>query len=129
MSGPHDPALGHETRDVRLTPVVIATALIAALVLVSAFGMMGLFDALAAREARRSAPANPLAGAVSKVPPEPRLQERPIEDLHALRAAESRLLGGYSWVDRDAGVARIPIDRAMELTVQRYQHDAGGRTQ
>lgn len=31
------------------------------------------------------------------------------------RAAEERL-HGYGWVDKDAGIARIPIERAMELT-------------
>ena len=29
------------------------------------------------------------------------------------------MLNGYSWVDRNAGVVRIPIDEAMKLTVQR----------
>jgi hypothetical protein len=27
-------------------------------------------------------------------------------------------LSGYAWVDRDAGVARIPIDRAMDLVLE-----------
>jgi hypothetical protein len=31
-----------------------------------------------------------------------------------VRAADERL-NGYAWVDRNAGIARIPIDRAMEL--------------
>jgi hypothetical protein len=51
------------------------------------------------------------------IPPEPRLQESPARDMAALRARESEILNSYGWVDRDAGVARIPIDRAMDLTL------------
>jgi len=34
------------------------------------------------------------------------------------RAAQRARLGSYGWVDRQAGVAHIPIDRAMELVAQ-----------
>jgi hypothetical protein len=34
------------------------------------------------------------------------------------RAARQKQLGSYGWVDRKAGVVRIPIDRAMELSAQ-----------
>lgn len=32
-----------------------------------------------------------------------------------LRAAQEKELQRYGWVDRDAGIATIPIDRAMDL--------------
>jgi len=35
-----------------------------------------------------------------------------------LRDAQRRELAGWGWVDRDAGIARIPIDRAMDLVVK-----------
>jgi len=28
----------------------------------------------------------------------------------------------YAWIDQQAGVVQLPIERAMELTVQRYGH-------
>jgi hypothetical protein len=59
------------------------------------------------------------AGQENRLPPEPRLQTDPRQDLQDLHAQEDRLLGGYSWVDRNAGVVRIPIAEAMKLTVQR----------
>jgi hypothetical protein len=34
------------------------------------------------------------------------------------RDAQRERLGSYGWVDRKAGVVRIPIDRAMELSAQ-----------
>jgi hypothetical protein len=36
-----------------------------------------------------------------------------------MRAAEDKILNGYGWVDREHGVARIPIDRAIDLLAQR----------
>jgi hypothetical protein len=54
-----------------------------------------------------------------KLPPEPRLQQTPALDLKAMRAAEDQLLTSYGWVDRQKGVVRIPIDRAIGLLAQR----------
>jgi hypothetical protein len=43
----------------------------------------------------------------------------PANDLAELRAAESRTLHTYGWVDRDANVVRIPIDRAIAVLAER----------
>ena len=52
--------------------------------------------------------------------PSPRLQlddgNQEIADLHA---KEDLLLENYSWADKSQGKIRIPIERAMELIVQR----------
>lgn len=48
-------------------------------------------------------------------PSEPRLQSDPAVDLAAERAREQAQLDGYSWVNRDAGIARIPVDLAMDI--------------
>lgn len=128
MSSPQTPgAAGHEGRDVRFTPVLIGIAAVTALVLVSVGAMVGLFDALVAHQSRQSPPANPLASSVPRVPPEPRLQTLPIADLEELRAAEAKRLQGYAWVDRDKGLVRIPIERAMEILVSRNGGEKGAR--
>jgi hypothetical protein len=44
---------------------------------------------------------------------EPRLQIDPAADFAAYRAAETRELESYGWIDRAHGIVRIPIDRAM----------------
>lgn len=51
--------------------------------------------------------------------PPPREQISPRLDLQALRAREEAELNSYGWVDKKAGVVRIPIERAMELLSQR----------
>jgi hypothetical protein len=40
-------------------------------------------------------------------------------DLSDMRAAEDQLLHHYSWVDRDKGVVRLPIERAMDILAER----------
>jgi len=40
-----------------------------------------------------------------------------MEKLKALREETQKDLTTYAWVDKNKGVARIPIDRAMEVTV------------
>ena len=54
-------------------------------------------------------------------PPEPRLQEygQSRQDLRNFRAAEDDMLNGYSWVDRNRNIVRIPVADAMKLTLQR----------
>ncbi|HXS27156.1 MAG TPA: hypothetical protein VN730_05755 [Steroidobacteraceae bacterium] len=51
-------------------------------------------------------------------PPEPRLQTAPATDLANYMAKESKLLDSYGWVDREHGIARIPIEEAMRRLAQ-----------
>src|ERR1700682_2439035 len=39
------------------------------------------------------------------------------EKLKAAREEDAKALTTYAWIDKNKGVARIPIERAMELTV------------
>ncbi len=47
-------------------------------------------------------------------PPGPRLQTDEAADLRRFRAAEDARLNGYYWVDKQKGVAHIPIGEAMQ---------------
>ena len=79
-----------------------------------------LFQYFNGRYAARVAPAYPLAvGEANRQPPEPRLQTKPREELRAMRAQEDELLNSYGWVDKPAGIVRIPIEEALKITVQR----------
>jgi len=40
--------------------------------------------------------------------------------LKALRDHEKSEAGSYGWIDQKAGVVRLPIDRAIDLTVEEY---------
>ena len=43
------------------------------------------------------------------------------------KAEQRKRLHGYGWVDRDAGVVHIPIERAIERVVGEQRRDGGGR--
>lgn len=51
--------------------------------------------------------------------PSPHEQFSPQLDLEAFRQEQERELNSYGWVDKRAGVVRIPIERAMDLVLQR----------
>lgn len=51
--------------------------------------------------------------------PEPRLEDNERTEIDGFRYAEEQKLNSYGWVNQDAGVAHIPIDRAMQLIAQR----------
>ncbi len=51
--------------------------------------------------------------------PEPRLEENERTELKDFRLKEEEQLNSYGWVDQKAGTLHIPIDRAMQLVVER----------
>lgn len=55
---------------------------------------------------------------IAAIPP-PQLQLDPARDLAAFREAERQRLSTYGWVDRSRGVVRIPLERALSLTLER----------
>ena len=63
-----------------------------------------------------------------RVPPEPRLQTNPREDLRDLRASEDALLNSYGWVDKNNGIVRIPIERGDEADAAARAAGATGET-
>jgi hypothetical protein len=60
-----------------------------------------------------------LVEAKPPIPPEPRLQVNPREDFQEYLRKQQNALTSYGWVSRPEGKVRIPIDRAMQLIVER----------
>ncbi|HEX9149042.1 MAG TPA: hypothetical protein VF958_07785 [Thermoanaerobaculia bacterium] len=114
------PEAGHETSDVSISAIVkfgVGLAIVAALVLVAMWGLLRSFQAGAAK---RDQPVPPLvAASLRRTPREPRLEPDPLAPRVAAQAREDAILESYGWVDRNGGIARIPIDRAMEILVER----------
>jgi hypothetical protein len=82
--------------------------------------VLGIFQYLLHREG--GVPASRIespAQDARQLPPAPFLEVTPSEDEVQMRAAENRILTHYSWLDQDNGIVRLPIDRAMDLIVQR----------
>jgi hypothetical protein len=77
------------------------------------------FAYLAHNRAVTSPPPLPIEVHGNPMPPEPRLQGSPRQDLKAMRTREDWTLSHYSWVDKQKGVVAIPIDRAIQIIAER----------
>ncbi len=114
----HQREHGHEIADINGWQVVwsglgLLVSLIAAVLL--AFGVLRYFETT-----RTAAGRSPRASLDSaQTPLEPRLQSAPANDLAAYRAEKAALLESYRWIDQPAGSVQIPIERAMQLMVER----------
>lgn len=61
--------------------------------------------------------------AVPQLPPEPRLETAPPVDAKQLRLRQTAALNSYGVADPKTKSVHIPIDRAMQLMVQRGKSD------
>src|ERR1044072_6882915 len=128
------PKGGHEEKDVNYIAITTFGIALTIIVIVSVFVLWGLFHYFVGSDEKSYGASAPLSQAEMKIvkqPPQPRLQQSPPADLRDMRAAEDQLLHHYSWVDRDKGVVRIPIERAMEILAGRglKSRPAGAGTQ
>jgi hypothetical protein len=109
---------GYELSDLKPGVIVLFAA-----ALVIAVGLAVLITSVfmhyrALQHDRREAPVPRLAGEREAMP-EPRLQVGAQNELRQMRAAEEAALNSYGWVDKDAGIVRIPVDRAMEILAKK----------
>jgi hypothetical protein len=107
-----------EHRDVNVWAVYQFGIALSILCIIS-FGLLfGLYRYFLSREGGPLPPGHENVDA-RELPPLPRLQSAPIQDLMDMRAAEDKILGSYGWVDQPHGVVRVPIDRAIDMLAQR----------
>ncbi len=114
-----NPDTAHETSDINIRAVIWFVGVLTATTLTIHLTMYGLFVVFDRIEVKNDPNVSPLAVPAGQPPPEPRLQTTPWTDLKQLRAQEFEYLHGYGWIDEKAGVARIPIDKAKALLLQR----------
>jgi hypothetical protein len=113
-------AVNHETRDVdlRRAPHFVA-AMTVFLAIVFAF----VWFVYARWRSDAVATQQPVPAIAARdgdrLPPLPRLQTTPGTDLQAFQKSEEQVLNTYAWVDREKGVVRIPVSRAIELVAER----------
>lgn len=103
---------GFEQSDVNAWAVAKFGVGLVVVCLVSLVLLFGLFQYFQSTEGGK-------AESAVKMPPEPRLETTPSLDLKAVRTQEDQILNSYGWVDRQKGVVRVPIDRAIDLLSQR----------
>ena len=126
MDKSHGTTPAYETRDADVRGVfrflvVMGLALVFTLIL-----CWGLFRYFSATEAEPN-PASPFAER-RQLPSGPQLQVNPREDWLKYHAAQQQALQSYAWEDREAGTVRVPIERAMELLLEKAVPVAGPKT-
>jgi hypothetical protein len=108
--------VGYEARDVAPRHILYAGGSLFVGIAVSIALVAGLMVVL--DRARHNTPATAME-TTPLAPPLPRLEIDGRADRAAVEADAQRKLDGYAWVDRSAGIVRIPIARAMQLLAAR----------
>jgi hypothetical protein len=112
---------GYERSDMR-PRAIIAGAVVLLLILGVALVLVTTLEtALTGVPPRIGPPAdlvNGLQAAPRPTPPAPALEAEPGQFLGPYMAAEQQKLSEYRWVDRQAGIAAMPIDRAIDAIAQ-----------
>jgi hypothetical protein len=114
----HAPEKGYETQDVAFRPFAWFAAGFVCTLLIILLGV-SLFTKVLTKPGQ-------VFGRVVHAPekslgtfPYPQLQSNPPADLHKYLMAKERQLTSYGWIDENAGIVRIPIDRAINLLISR----------
>jgi hypothetical protein len=128
----HNEDVGHEHIDVDLRGIVTSVVILGAVALAAQFGMyllFGWFEARAANDdptiSRVAVPATEMPKSTTGSPffstgvSGPRLLTNEPMALEQQRAEERGRLESYGWVDQSSGVARVPIEEAKKLLIQR----------
>jgi len=106
---------GFEHQDASVKGLVIVGLAIVVVLALSGAGVAGLLRWY------HQQPVEPTTALERQVqlPPEPRLESDPRASGNAVLARARERLGRYGWVDRQAGLAHIPIARGMALLAER----------
>lgn len=119
MTDPRHNSIGHETDTGDVQGIGLTGFGLAVGVAIVFFIVLGVFRYLVHHPVV-IAPTSPLAETEQeRFPDVPRIEEHPANELKELHTHEDQILSTYGWVDKNAGVVRIPIDQAMELQMKR----------
>ena len=120
---------GYEHEDLSPSGVFYFMAGLAAVTVVIYFIVFGMYRFLDTYEKAHQPAMSPMVTAPADTRlatdsdtqafPEPRLEKVEGPNFRDLLEDQERKLATYGWVDKDQGMVRIPIDRAMELIVER----------
>ena len=110
------PEAAHEHSDANVWIIVKFGLWLAISAIVIHVGLGGLFG-LFVKRSQETVKEYPLATQEHRLPSGPRLQQFPENEFHAFRQREEAILNEYGWVNKEAGVVRMPIEEAMRRAV------------
>lgn len=108
----------YEESDVQLRGIAWSGVGLFVLMVVAFLLIIGVFSFLESWNGKSPQPVSPLAE--SQEPPAgPRLQVDPELDMAQFKVIEDSLVNSYGWVQKEAGVVRIPVKEAMKLMLEK----------
>jgi hypothetical protein len=113
-----DPSLGYEKRDASPRSLLQFGFWMAVVLALTLVAMKWTFDYFS-RTLTLGAPASPFAKQENQIPPQPRLQVQPHLELKDYCEAQQQQVDTYGWIDKQSGIVRVPIDRAMDMVLAR----------
>ncbi len=108
----------HEERDTNPRGILWFAISLILTIIVVLIGVRWLFLVFPTPSSEMAPPSSVFSSA-RVAPPGPRLQVQASQDLKRFREREEATLNSYGWIDRQAGIVRIPIQRAIDLLAQR----------
>ncbi len=114
----HENGTGYEVQDASIREVVFTGVGLAVGTILVCVAVFVLFRVLHSTEVQERRPVMAIQ-VPATFPPTPRLQAKPAEELQIVRHDEDQVLTTYGWVNKSAGLVRIPIDRAMQIVIER----------
>jgi hypothetical protein len=110
---------GHEDTTIPVRGLVIAAGILVAVILVCELMLKLWMDDFKVEEQKAEA-LHPGRQAIDVDQfPTPRLQESPPVELVQMMREERTRIASYGWVPKKAGIARIPVERAMDILAQK----------
>lgn len=119
--GEHDSQVAWERKDINIFQVSAFGIGLLLSCLVVVFAVWGLFNFMFAQEEKKNigTATELMRKERPALPPEPRLQGNPKQEIKDLRADETTILTSYGWLDPAKGTVRIPIDEAIDLVAKK----------
>ena len=109
---------GHEVHDVNPRSILwLGAAVVGGVVVVQIFLWYLLMNMRTSEDGGDRHP--PQLAKQIPPPPAPRLQSQSLRDYEEYRSEQESKLNSYSWIDREKGIVRVPISRAMDLATKR----------
>jgi hypothetical protein len=140
----NDPNLHPEGSVIKAQPILMFLIILTIATAGAFFLVKGMLWGLAKVETTMTpqTPATMVGGDTRKLPPEPRLQgapttgstagtdtasQLPLVEMAEYRKQMEKKVTGYGWVNKEAGVAHIPIERAKEMIAEEAGKENNGR--
>ena len=117
----HDAPGGYERTDAQAGPTYRAGLYILGVMFLTALVVVPLYRLFGRSETRQQPPPATVVrpDAVAPAPSAPKLLTSEPAALAEFRAQEDELLSSWGWVEKDRGIARMPVDEAMRIVAGR----------